>query len=309
MMEGEASDVLKPETAAEQLYFVTARLQCTKSGKTWGGTGFFVHVPVASGEPQVVLITNRHVLSHPDYGSAETVLIITPAAQPDDRDLPLFGRAATVIAHRPAFEPHPNSDVDVAVMAFSGLPLVGGFQPFIKTLPMDMLINEAALAQLDAIEPVTFIGYPNALHDTVNMTPIARRGWTATPISLDHNGKPTFLIDASVFPGSSGSPVFILDSGSYGNRQGAIVMARRILLLGIVAAVHVHATTGELIPTLNLPKVSVNQVMNLGIVYKTRTLVEAIDRFLATKGLSRVQTSPIEPASTPVDPPSTAVPA
>lgn len=216
-----------------------------------------------------------------------------------------------MIAHGPtlAFETHPDPDIDVAAMTLNGLPVPGGLQPFIKTLPMDMLLNEAAVSQLDAIEPVTFIGYPNALHDTVNMTPIARRGWTATPISLDHSGQPKFLIDASVFPGSSGSPVFILDGAGYSDRKGNLVMGRRVLLLGIVAAVHVHATTGELIPAFNLPKVSVNQVMNLGVVYKTRTLVETIDRLLTAKGLSRMEESPAMPVATPVDLPKAALPA
>jgi hypothetical protein len=36
-----------------------------------------------------------------------------------------------------------------------------------------------------------------------------RRGMTATPPQLDYCGRPTFLIDASVFGGSSGSPVFL----------------------------------------------------------------------------------------------------
>ena len=39
--------------------------------------------------------------------------------------------------------------------------------------------------------------------------PILRRGTTATPIALNFEGRPEFLIDAAVYPGSSGSPVFV----------------------------------------------------------------------------------------------------
>ncbi len=303
--------MITPRTATEQLFFVTAHLQCQKPGNGWSGTGFFVRVPITHGDDQVLLITNRHVLSDPDLGTAETVHIITPAANPANPSNPLFGHPAILIAKEPVFQSHSKPDIDVAVMGINDLPIVHPNNPFIKTLPADMLTNDEALAQLDAIELVTFIGYPNALYDTVNMTPIARRGWTATPISLDHNGKPMFLIDASVFPGSSGSPVFVVNPGSYTDRQGNLIFGGgpRIVLLGIVAAVYLHATTGELVPALNLPKVAVKQVMNLGIVYKMRTIVEAIDQFLACKGLARAQQSGVTPTVAPADPPAPVLPA
>jgi hypothetical protein len=47
--------------------------------------------------------------------------------------------------------------------------------------------------------------------EALEYAPIARRGWTATPVALDYSGKPMFLVDAPVFVGSSGSPVFVLD--------------------------------------------------------------------------------------------------
>lgn len=59
------------------------------------------------------------------------------------------------------------------------------------------------------------IGYPNGLWDSQNNLPIIRRGITATSVKKDYNGKKEFLIDAAVFPGSSGSPVFIFNEGSY----------------------------------------------------------------------------------------------
>jgi V8-like Glu-specific endopeptidase len=61
---------------------------------------------------------------------------------------------------------------------------------------------------LDAIERIIFVGYPNGMYDRKNYTPILRQGITATPFHLDYDGLPAFLIDASVFPGSSGSPVY-----------------------------------------------------------------------------------------------------
>ena len=63
--------MIKPETASEQLFFTTARLRCRKLNEEWSGTGFFFKVPVASGPDQILLATNRHVLSPPDIGDVE----------------------------------------------------------------------------------------------------------------------------------------------------------------------------------------------------------------------------------------------
>jgi Trypsin-like peptidase domain len=298
--------MLKPVTPAEQLFFVTARLQCQKANNAWSGTGFFVTVPLSDGGNQLLLVTNRHVVSPPEFGDADQLQIITPGTSPNDVSMPEFGSKAVAVAQPPKFFAHQDTAVDVAVMGMSGLQLLGTYQPFIKAIPIDMFANDAVLADMDAIEQVTFIGYPNALHDTANMTPIARRGWTATPISLDYNNQPQFLIDASVFPGSSGSPVFSLSSGTHTNRNGSIMIGGgpRISLLGIVARVHLHTTTGDIIPAIDLPKVAMQQVMNLGVVYKTRTILETIDQFLSINGLSRnIATAPAATAAAPVDPP------
>ncbi len=290
-----------PVTPAEQLFFVTARLQCTGPAGRWSGTGFFVQVPVADDVSQVVIVTNRHVLD-----GAQLVEIIGPAADAQAPDRPLLGQRASAVAAPPDFTVHPDPDIDVAVMATQRLYSTAAKpQPmFVKNLPIEMIDNEPKLLDLDAIEEITFIGYPNAIHDRVNMTPIARRGWTATPIALDHNGKPMFLIDASVFPGSSGSPVFIVSVGPYGDRRGNLILGSpRVIFLGVVAAVHLHEVTGKLVPTVALPAVSMKQPMNLGIVYKSRTILDTIDSFLANKGLKRSEdTAPV--AAVAVDPPA-----
>lgn len=64
------------------------------------------------------------------------------------------------------------------------------------------------------------IGYPNGLWDSVNNMPIVRRGTMATNISLNHNDKREFVIDAACFPGSSGSPVVLFNKGGYADKKG-----------------------------------------------------------------------------------------
>lgn len=73
-------------------------------------------------------------------------------------------------------------------------------------------------------KPVTFIGYPNGLYEFTSLLPIVRQGYAATAMHIDHGGKPTFLIDAFVFPGSSGSPVFLVPRPSAPDKFGNIII-------------------------------------------------------------------------------------
>lgn len=71
------------------------------------------------------------------------------------------------------------------------------------------------------MESVEFIGYPEGLYDSVNCLPIARRGMMATLGYIDYEGKPEFLIDATVLTGSSGSPVFMAQPRNARNGAGS----------------------------------------------------------------------------------------
>jgi hypothetical protein len=301
--------LLRPETPAESLFFVTAHLMCDAPGGSWNGTGFFVRVPVRKGPDQLLLVSNRHVFAHKELGDAETIRIITPARSESEPPVLVAGERAVAIAHSPKFEPHANPNIDVAVMALNEIMMTDLNNPFIKTIPMGMLANDELINERDAIEQVTFIGYPDGRYDAVNMTPIARRGWTATPMSLDYNGEPTFLIDASVFEGSSGSPVFLLNVGGYTNRYGGLIFdGPPIVFLGIVARAYEMNTTGELIVARSGRQVSMDQALDLGIVYKTRIILETIDQFLAKNGYTRVPPDASAEDAEPQDSPPSSSP-
>ena len=82
---------------------------------------------------------------------------------------------------------------------------------FFRFITSDLVPDQSTIDELAAVEEITFIGYPSGLYDEHNVTPLVRRGITATPAWNDFQGEPTFLIDAGVFPGSSGSPVFCFE--------------------------------------------------------------------------------------------------
>ena len=87
------------------------------------------------------------------------------------------------------------------------------------------------------MEEIVTVGFPDGLWDAVNNKPIFRRGVTATHPKLDYNGKKELLIDAAAVPGTSGSPVVIIEENGYFDRDGNFYPdENRILLLGTLSA-------------------------------------------------------------------------
>ena len=148
---------------------------------------------------------------------------------------PLMGKSTSVTLSGGAWRwiGHTSEEVDVAALPLA--PIVKhlsekGDTPFYKTIQTNIIPGQDALENLDAVEEIVFVGYPSGIYDRVNNLPITRRGSTATPISVDYEDKPIFLIDASVFQGSSGSPVLIYANGSWRSRDGRLMSGQRLLL-------------------------------------------------------------------------------
>lgn len=155
----------------------------------------------------------------------------------------------------------------------------------LTSIAAEQTLTAEAAEELDSLEQVVVIGYPVGLYDSYNLTPIARTGHTATPIRVDYEGRPTFLIDAPIFPGSSGSPVFLMKRpASVSSDIGA---PDSPLLLGVVAEAH---TFGGAAPVRgkNRPKRAAS-LIDLGIVYKASTILECVDAILVAEGTERVQ--------------------
>lgn len=277
---------MQVETIAEQLLFTTLRVETRSLAGDGTGTAFlFSYAHESQNYPFVV--TNRHVIR-----DAKTGTIQFHKASGSKLELGTAHRIE-VQDFEKAWTGHPDPDIDVAVMPLA--PLLesmqqSGITPFYKTISRELTVSPQLVAELDSLEEVVFIGYPNGIWDSKNFLPVMRKGTTATPIAIDFEGKKQFLVDASVFPGSSGSPVFLFNKGMYSDRRGNTKIATRLAFLGIIAAVFFREDLNRitLVPEApaNWPAAVAHEMIDLGVVFKAHTVIEAIEALLRQRGIS-----------------------
>jgi len=279
--------MIKPESIFENILFTTVRIEASlpNNGLIRTGTGFIFNY-AKNDKQYLFVVTNRHVIKDTIKGKL--------AFNQSDGKKPILGKIFTVEYSN--FEnqwiEHPQADIDVAIMPFASVlnELSNrGIRIFFRSITPDLIPSDKLLREeIDAVEDIIFVGYPSNIYDRKNLLPVVRKGITATPISVDFEGKPAFLIDASIFPGSSGSPVFICNIGSYSPKGKGLVVGSRIFFLGIVASVFIRKdfNTIELIdiPTGKIPAVVTTQMVDLGIVYKSIVIKELIEEILKTRG-------------------------
>jgi hypothetical protein len=80
---------------------------------------------------------------------------------------------------------------------------------------------------LDVQDNCMVVGYPMGFHDNVHNFPIKRVGTIASPygadFSRDGTSSPLFLLDATLHPGTSGSPVILPPTTTRRIFDGAII--------------------------------------------------------------------------------------
>lgn len=275
--------MIEPKTTTEHMMYCTARIVgLNDSGAGFKvGTGFFCNIPVA-GTDQVVpiLITNKHVVE----GAAHTEFVVhtssTSGAKPDGKQSVRATLADWIF--------HPNSKVDLCAVAVgSALNQVKGFY---RAIDPSIVPTDEQLEALSAVEEILMIGYPNGLWDAANNYPLIRRGITASHPAVDFDvaGVPTTVIDAACFPGSSGSPVFLHNFGTYDDKQGNTVIGSRTIFLGVLFSGPVIQSDGKIvirnIPTASEPVAEINMMMNLGYIIKAKELAALFAAVLAKIG-------------------------
>ncbi|KMM36358.1 S1 family peptidase [Guptibacillus hwajinpoensis] len=260
---------------SEQLTYSTVRIECTSNEGKSTGTGFFYTMNVEEKYIPVI-VTNKHVIEDSKDGLIHFNLA-------DNNGDPIEGEyhKVEISSFESSWIKHPNPEVDLCILTIG--PILNklersGIKPFYIQVDQSLIMNNDQLKELNSIEDIVMVGYPNGIWDAVNNMPIIRKGITATHPGLNYNGKQEFMIDAACFPGSSGSPVFLYNPSSYNDKNGNTIIGSRIKLLGILYAGPQHTASGEVkiinVPTAQKP-IAISRIPNnLGLIIKSYILNE-----------------------------------
>lgn len=240
-----------------QLIYTTVPIYVQKGTQLSSATGFIFSIKESEQSFIPLLITNYHVLENADAGFIE----IHSDCEKNNNTVQIqFDK--TIIANNKLGE-----------LDLIAIPLAGtlndfakkGIKLFYRTVDQIMIPNDEQINELAAMEEIVFIGYPSGLYDNINKLPILRKGITATPIWNNFKGKDIFLIDGGVFPGSSGSPVFIYNQGSFPIKNG-IAVGNRLLFVGVIS---------ETMLTGNG-----DNYLNLGVVINSKAMFYELEKFI-----------------------------
>ena len=277
-------------TISEKLSYSTIRIECTfPNGAKGTGTGFFFSFlqNKETGEHIPVIITNKHVIE----GAIKGKLIFTKAS---DKNEPLDTEHITIDIGDFGTSWVYHDDPNVDLCAFPIAEILVHFQSrnekvFYLPLVKELIPSNEIIEDTTALEEIVMIGYPNGIWDTFNNKPILRRGITATHPKFDYCGRKEIMIDAACFPGSSGSPVFILNEGVFRTKQTPLSAGDRFIFLGVLYAGPQHNAQGEIeivdVPTIQKP-ITISRIPNnLGLVIKAERILELESKFKPKKNV------------------------
>ncbi len=265
------------QTGSAQLLYTTVRIDCQLAdGSVSTGTAFFYTFKLDESRNVPVLVTNKHVVKDSRAGSfhvheakKDDTGKVSPTPESFEVSLSDFEKRWVM---------HPDPTIDLCVMPFEPLrqqAKAQGKEVFIFTLDDSLIPSETNLEDLAALEEVVMVGYPIGLWDSMNNFPILRRGITASHPAVDFMGKQQGVVDMACFPGSSGSPILILNEGSFATSKG-LILGSRIYLLGVLFAGPVHRADGQIevaeIPTHSVVTSVTNIPIHLGYYVKASAL-------------------------------------
>lgn len=262
--------MLKFDSISNQLLLSTVKIR-TKAGS---GTGFFFHFKYENGDFIPILVTNKHVVSNKELEEVVLVLHTRNDGKISEKNIELPLQLK--------WYHHPKYD-----LCFTPLrPIFDCCKSLFKeeiacvSLGEEDILNTIKLEELNALEEVAMVGYPIGLYDKINNFPIFRKGYTASHPALSFNEEGIGLVDMACFPGSSGSPIFILNEGSYSNAAG-VVLGNRFILLGILFGGPIYKATGEIkMKEIDLKTVPISEteiMLNLGYYIQAKAILDFKD--------------------------------
>lgn len=252
---------MKLERFQEQIFFSTVRITIPRKSGIGAsiGTGFILRTKLIDTKDRSVtlLLSTRHV-----YGDPSQPLILNFHSLKEDKTGPDLGKIVNIQQQEfsSVLRTHPNPEIDLACINISAItkPELNIYH---KCLFPEMISNFSENELLPG-KDVWFIGYPENRFDIAHNLPILRRGYIASMPKVDFNDKKQFIIDAHVFPGSSGSPVFT-------------ILENKFKLIGVVTETMIKNAQLQTIPTHT--SLGFQQFLGLGIIIRADLIKELID--------------------------------
>lgn len=262
--------MLKFDSFNNQLLLTTVKIET----ETGAGTGFFFTFKYENGTEIPILITNKHVINNNELEPVTLIFHTSNDGKISEKSIGL--KVPLKWVHHPKYD-----------LCFTFVGVIAEFYERLfrekiafRTFGEHDILDNAKLEELNALEEVAMVGYPIGLYDEINNFPIFRKGYTASHPALSFNEEGIGLVDMACFPGSSGSPIFILNEGSYSDAAG-IVLGNRFILLGILFSGPVYNATGEIkMKEIDLKTVPISEtkiMLNLGYYIQAKAILDFKD--------------------------------
>lgn len=260
---------MKPQSISEKLMFTTVKLTTTDHQSS--GTGFFFDYSFSEGKVPV-LITNKHVVrDNPNESMLFQIHTTNDGETPSGN---------IVIEYNALWHFHENHDICFAFVGgiLEELEEKHNIKVLLSRIDEDLIWSDHKLSELNAIEDLVMVGYPIGLYDEINNYPIFRKGTSASHPAIDFNSTGIGLMDMPCFPGSSGSPVFLLNEGSYSDKKGTLIAGNRIIFIGILFGGPLLTINGRIeivnIPTRQELFAQTPIMINLGFYVKAHEILK-----------------------------------
>jgi hypothetical protein len=270
------------------LLFATTCLRCPRAnGSESIATAFFFAFYLSKTHRVPVIVTNNHVVEHAE----RAIFRMHTQQRLADRTVPSVESVTITYEDFPSqIIRHPGG-LDLCAVTLA--PLIkrlakDGIELFYQPLTESMIVPDSRLQELPAMQDVVMVGYPTGLYDKKNNLPLLRNGKTSSHAAIDFDGKPEGLIDLACYPGSSGSPVVILNEGTYWEKD-VVSVGTRAILLGILSRGPQFSAKGRVagstIPDGSASIIESQIPMHLGYYIKAKELLVLKNAVFVQEGI------------------------
>lgn len=213
--------------AFSDLYFFTCKINNIDvyGNIATTGTGFFVNTGINTNSiEQILLVTNKHVIN-----INSSCLLIKFHRQKssieNNYDYLLENFDILIPDFLSRCISHIDNEIDLITLDITDILISNRI--YFKYVDIHNIFHK--LYHCFIPEPKAyFIGYPKGLIDNANNLPLLSTGIISTHLLMNYDNSSSFIIDATVLRGSSGSPVFIIT-------QNLKTQEYKLTLFGIIS--------------------------------------------------------------------------